>query len=144
MLKISEKPTKTVGGIEYYDTFSTSRILSIDVYTVREYFKKNYFEGVKIGRNWYISKKDLEFFIIRGKLKTRSDMSFEDYKTIEAGFLKKIETDIKNAKEQIEKYRKIRSPYMTANLVRRYEELKQALKEYQKNKMTQKDFDTFI
>lgn len=144
MLKISEKPTKIVGGIEYYDTFSVSRILSIDPYTVREYFKKNYFEGIKIARNWYITKQNLQYFIINGKLKTRDNMNYADYLSVEASFLEKIKANLKEVKRQIEKYRKVRTAYETANLMKRYEELKQALEEYKKNKMTQKDYETFV
>jgi len=144
VIKISEKPTKIVGGIEYYDTFSVGRILSIDPYTIREYFKKNYFEGIKIARNWYITKQNLQYFIINGKLKTRNNMNYADYKAVEASYLAKIESNLKEVKRQIEQYRKVRTAYETANLVRKYEELKQALEEYQKNEMTQKDFDTII
>ena len=143
-IKISEKPTKTVAGVEYYDTFSVSRILKIDPHTIRDYFKKNYFRGVKLGRNWYLSKENLEFFIVNGKLKTRDNMTFEDYKIIEAGFLTKIKAKLKKAKEQIEQYQGIRSAYANANLKRRHEQIKQALEVYEKNKMTKKDFDTFI
>lgn len=141
---ILKKPDRKIGNIEYYDVSSVSNILKIDPITVRSYIKKDYIRGIKIGANWYISGENLEFFIINGKLKTRKDMSFQDYKTAEADFLTRLETNIKKAKKQIEKYRKVRTAYQTANLIRRYEELKQALEEYKKNKMTQKEYDTFI
>ena len=144
MIKISEKPTKIIGGIEYYNTPSIARILAVDPYTVREYFRKSYFEGVKIGRNWYISRENLQFFIVNGKLKTRDNMNYADYLSVEASFLEKIKANLKEVKRQIEKYRKVRTAYETANLVRRYEELKQALEEYKNNKMTKEDYETFI
>jgi len=139
-----KKPDRKIGNINYYGVSSVSDILKIDPITVRSYIKKDYIRGIKIGANWYISGENLEFFIINGKLKTRKDMSFQDYKVAEADFLTRLEANIKKAKRQIEKYRKVRTAYETANLIRKYEELKQALEEYQKNKMTQKDFDTLI
>lgn len=141
---ILKKPDKKFGDVEYYNTFSISDILKIDPTTVRNYFQKGYFRGIKIGQNWYINRGDLEFFIINGKLKTRKEMSFQDYKIAETDFLTRIEGNIKKAKEQIEKYQKVRSPYMTANLLKRYEELKQILENCKENKMTKKDYDTFI
>lgn len=141
---ILKKPDKKFGDVEYYNTFSIADILKIDPTTVRNYFQKGYFNGIKIGHNWFVTRGDLEFFIINGKAKTRREMSFQDYKIAESNFLTRIEDNIKKAKEQIEKYREVRSPQVTANLVRRYEELKQALEEYKKNKMTQKEYDTFI
>ncbi len=144
MIKISEKPTKIIGGIEYYNTPSIARILDVDPYTIREYFRKNYFEGIKIARNWYITKQNLQYFIINGKLKTRNNMNYADYKAVEESFLAKIKANLKEVKNQIEKYKKVRTAYETANLIRRYEGLKQALEEYQKNKITQEDYDTFI
>ena len=144
MVKILEKPTKIIGGMEYYNTPAIARILNVATYTITEYFRKDYFKGVKIGRNWYISKNDLEFFIINGKLKTRNNMNYADYKAVEESFLAKIKANLKEVKNQIEKYKKVRTAYETANLIRRYEGLKQALEEYQKNKITQEDYDTFI
>ncbi len=144
MIKILEKPTKIIGGMEYYNTPAIARILNVATYTITEYFRKDYFKGVKIGRNWYISKNDLEFFIINGKLKTRNNMNYADYKAVEESFLAKIKANLKEVKNQIEKYKKVRTAYQTANLMRRYEALKQASEEYQENKMTQKDYDTFI
>jgi len=144
MVKILEKPTKIIGGIEYYNTPAIAKILKVDVYTIREYFRKSYFKGIKIGRSWLVTRKDLEFFIINGKLKTRDNMNYGDYKIVEVGFLARIESNLKKAKEQIEKYRKTRSAYETANLIRRYEALKQALEECKRSKMTQKDFDTLV
>ncbi|MBA7563762.1 DNA-binding protein [Candidatus Atribacteria bacterium 1244-E10-H5-B2] len=141
---ILKKPDRKVGNIDYYGVSSVSDILKVDPITVRSYIKKDYVRGIKIGHNWYISGENLEFFIINGKLKTRKDMSFQDYKTAEANFLTKLEANIRKAKKQIEKYRKVRSPLITENLMRRYEELKQALEEYKKNKMSQKDYDTFV
>lgn len=141
---ILKKPDKKFGDVEYYNTFSIADILKIDPTTVRNYFCKGYFQGIKIGHNWYVTREDLEFFIINGKLKTRREMSFQDYKTAESGFLSRIEVNIKKAKKQIEKSRKVRSPLVTENLVRRYEELKKALEEYKKNKMTKEDYETLI
>ncbi|MBA7519050.1 hypothetical protein ES705_11124 [subsurface metagenome] len=141
---ITKDPDKKFGDVEYYGTLSVADILEIDPTTVRNYFQKGYFRGVKIGQNWYINKGDLEFFIINGKLKIRKDMSFQDYKIAESNFLTRIEDNVRKAKKQIEKYREVRSPHITANLIRRYEELQLALEEYRKNKMTQKDYDTFI
>lgn len=139
-----KKPDRKIGNIDYYGVSSVSDILKIDPITVRSYIKKDYIRGIKIGANWYISGENLEYFIINGKLKTRKDMSFQDYKVAEENFLARLESNIKKAKKQIEKYRKVRSPLVTANLVRRYEELKQAVEEYKKNKVSQKDFDTFV
>jgi len=141
---ILKKPDRKIGNIDYYDVSSVSNILKVDPITVRSYIKRDYIRGIKIGASWYISGENLEFFIINGKLKARKDMSFQDYKIAEEGFLARLEANIKKAKKQIEKYRKVRTAYQTANLLKKYEELKQALEEYQKNKMTQKDFDTFI
>ncbi|MBA7547315.1 hypothetical protein ES705_39729 [subsurface metagenome] len=144
MVKISEKPTKIIGDIKYYNTPSIAKILKVDPYTIREYFRKNYFKGIKIGRNWYISKNDLEFFIINGKLKTRDNMNYADYKIVEESFLAKIKANLKEVEKQIEKYRKVRTAYETANLMRRYEGLKQTLENYKNNKMTEENFNTFI
>jgi len=141
---ILKKPDRKIGNIKYYDVGSVSNILKVDPITVRSYIKRDYIRGIKIGASWYISGENLEFFIINGKLKARKDMSFQDYKIAEEGFLARLESNIKKAKKQIEKYRKMRTAYETANLIRKYEELKQALEEYQKNKMTQRDFDTLI
>ncbi|MBA7544084.1 hypothetical protein ES705_36430 [subsurface metagenome] len=141
---ILKKPDRKIGNLDYYGVSSVSDILKIDPITVRSYIKKDYIRGIKIGANWYISGENLEFFIINGKLKTRKDMPFQDYKVAESDFLARLESNIKKAKKQIEKYQKVRSPLVTENLVRRYEEFKQALEEYKKDKMTQKDYDTLI
>ncbi|MBA7528327.1 hypothetical protein ES705_20510 [subsurface metagenome] len=141
---ILKNPDRKIGNIDYYGVSSVSNILKVDPITVRSYIKRDYIKGIKIGASWYISGENLEFFIINGKLKTRKDMSFQDYKVAESDFLARLESNLKRAKKQIEKYRKVRSPLVTENLIRRYEELKQALEEYRKNKMTQKDYDTII
>lgn len=135
------KPDKKIGKVEYYNTKSISKILDLDPITIRTYFRRNYLTGVKFGNSWYLSKGDLEFFIVNGKLKKRENLDYREYKTLEADLITDIEKNLKNLKAQIDNFQRTQTEFIKINLVRRYNETKEALEEYKKDKMTKKDFE---
>lgn len=49
--------------IELYSIKELAKILPITEYAIREYCRKGKIKGKKIGKNWYVSKKDLEQFL---------------------------------------------------------------------------------
>lgn len=50
-------------GKELYSVKELAEILPITGYAIREYFRRGKLKGKKIGKNWYISKKNLEQFL---------------------------------------------------------------------------------
>ena len=54
-IKFSEK--------ELYSVRELEGILPITPLTIREYIRKGKIKGQKIGKNWYVSKQNLEAFL---------------------------------------------------------------------------------
>ena len=54
-IKVEEK--------KLYSVEDLAKILPITPLTIRKYFKKGKIKGHKIGRNWYITKENLEAFL---------------------------------------------------------------------------------
>ena len=48
---------------ELYSVKELEKILPITPLTIREYLRKGKIKGIKIGKNWYVSKQDLEAFL---------------------------------------------------------------------------------
>jgi len=51
------------GSKELYSIPELSKILPISDWTIREYLRKGKLKGHKIGKNWYVSKENLEAFL---------------------------------------------------------------------------------
>lgn len=49
--------------IELYSVKELAKILPITEYAIREYCRKGKIKSKKIGKNWYVSKKNLEQFL---------------------------------------------------------------------------------
>ena len=139
---IKEKPDKVFGNLEYFDTESVSKILDLNPVTIRDYFNKKILLGVKIGKNWYISRIDLELFLINGKLKKRDELTFEDYKILEKNYLARIENNLRKIKAQQEKI--FLPQAVKEKLEERYIEIKNIYEDLKKNPMTIEDFNTHI
>jgi len=52
-----------VGKQKLYSVKELTSILHITPLTICEYFRKGKIEGHKIGKNWYVTKKNLETFL---------------------------------------------------------------------------------
>ena len=59
-IKFSEK--------ELYSVRELEGILPITPLTIREYIRKGKIKGQKIGKNWYVSKQNLEAFLEGNKV----------------------------------------------------------------------------
>jgi len=46
-----------------------TKILPVTPLTIREYIRKGRLRGSKIGKNWYVSKQDLEAFLEGDRVK---------------------------------------------------------------------------
>ena len=139
-----KKPDREIAGIEYYNSKSVAETLKVSPITARYYFRQGYFPQVKFGHSWYVSKDDLEFFVINGRLKKREELSYKDYKSIEKGYLAKIEGNLKKIEKELEYFEKTKPAIIRENLTRRHSEIKKTLEEYKKDKMNKKDYDTFV
>lgn len=73
MTIINEKPSKIISGIRYYDTEKLAKILGINIYTVRIYFKTNKFPKFKIQRRYYLSEQNLKNYLLAKGLKSLSN-----------------------------------------------------------------------
>ena len=54
---------------ELYSVKELEKILPITPLTVRAYIRKGKIKGSKIGKNWYVKKKDLEAFLEGDRVK---------------------------------------------------------------------------
>ena len=54
-IKLGEKKLYSVGDL--------AKILPITPFSIRAYFRKGRIKGHKIGRDWYVTKKNLEAFL---------------------------------------------------------------------------------
>lgn len=52
-----------LGRKKLYSVKELAEILPITPLTIREYIRKGKIRGRKIGKNWYVSKADLEKFL---------------------------------------------------------------------------------
>jgi excisionase family DNA binding protein len=52
-----------VGKKKLYSVEDLTKMLPITPLTIREYIRKGKMKGHKIGKNWYVSKEDLERFL---------------------------------------------------------------------------------
>jgi len=48
---------------ELYSVKELEKILPITPLTIRQYLRSKKIKGQKIGKNWYVSKQDLEAFL---------------------------------------------------------------------------------
>ena len=70
---------KITGGLNFmpikfsdtklYSVRELQKILPITPLTIREYIRKGKIRGRKIGKNWYVSRQDLEAFLEGDKVK---------------------------------------------------------------------------
>ena len=144
MTKILEKPDRIINEINYYNTDTVSRVLSLHPITVRRYFRLGVLPRVKIGQHWTVSESDLEIFIINGKLKKREQLNYRDYKSLEKEYIEKIEGNLKKIEKELEYFKHTKPAIIRENLTRRYNEIKEILAECKKDPMTKKDFNTFV
>jgi len=54
-IKVEEK--------KLYSVEDLAKILPITSFTIRAYFRKGRIKGHKIGKNWYVTKKNLDAFL---------------------------------------------------------------------------------
>ncbi len=52
-----------IQGIEFYAVKELSKILGLSEQGVRIYLKKGRLKGVKIGRHWWVSEKNINKFL---------------------------------------------------------------------------------
>ena len=149
-VNILEKPDKIIGGIRYFNTDSVCKILSLSRITVSGYFKKGILPSAKIGKRWYINQDDLEYFIVNGKLKKIENLTFKDYKILESDFLNSSEDNLRKVDKILKDLRRkypiswLKNVEVYQNFKKRYEDLKELIKECKNEKMTKNDYDNFI
>lgn len=54
---------KQIGNIKLYSVKDLHAALGVNERTIRDWFKKGRFKGVKIGTEWYISEANLTKFL---------------------------------------------------------------------------------
>ena len=149
-VNILENPDKVIGGIEYFNTKSVCGILELSRITVNDYFRKDILSAIKIGKSWFVSKENLEYFIVNGKLKKIEDLTFKDYKTLESDLINGSEKNLQKMEKILNDLESkypinwLNSKEVYQKTKKRYEDLKKILKECKNEKMTKKNFDTFI
>jgi hypothetical protein len=55
---------KKIANIKMYDSKEISDLIGLTEQSVRAYFRKGILKGKKIGKNWYISNKDLKEYLL--------------------------------------------------------------------------------
>ena len=61
-------PSKIMRGMKFYSVEDLSEILGITNYAVRDNLRKSKIPGVKVGRRWYVSQKNLDSFLNTGNI----------------------------------------------------------------------------
>jgi hypothetical protein len=56
--------TKKIGNIIMYDSKEISELIGLTEQSVRMYFRTGKLKGKKIGKNWFISNKDLKEYLL--------------------------------------------------------------------------------
>ena len=149
-VNLKNKPDKVIGEMKYYNTDSISKILELNPWTIYDYYKADYLPAIKIGKSWFVSKENLEYFIVNGKLKKTEDLTFKDYKTLESDLINGSEKNLQKMEKILNDLESkypinwLNSKEVYQKTKKRYENLKKIMKECKNEKMTKKDFDTFI
>jgi len=55
-----------IGNVKAYTLEEVTKILKVNIRTLRTYIKKGKLKGVKMGRQVYIAEKNLEKFLLGG------------------------------------------------------------------------------
>ncbi len=54
---------KTIGGIKLYEVEDLVRMLKLSRITVQAYLRSGRMKGVKIGKRWHVTEKNLKDFL---------------------------------------------------------------------------------
>ena len=54
---------KTIGGIKLYEVEDLVRMLKVSRITVQAYLRSGRMKGVKIGKRWHVTEKNLKDFL---------------------------------------------------------------------------------
>ncbi len=60
----SNDMVKKIGNIKMYDSKEISELIGLTEQSVRMYFRTGKLKGKKIGKNWFISNKDLKEYLL--------------------------------------------------------------------------------
>ena len=61
-------PSKIMRGMKFYSVEDLSEILGITRYAVRDNLRKSKIGGVKVGKRWWVSDKNLNAFLNTGAI----------------------------------------------------------------------------
>jgi hypothetical protein len=56
--------TRKIGNIVMYDSKELSNLIGLTEQSIRAYFRKGILKGKKMGKQWYMSNKDLKEYLL--------------------------------------------------------------------------------
>ena len=126
------KSKRTVRGIKFFCSEDVSRILGLSILSARLYLKDGKIPGgVKIGRRWFISSKNLDKWLTGSFVFTKSQAEI-----IEEKLTQNIETTLAKMRQKQEELKRDSAPKEAVEkLQKRLTGLESYLEEYLKGKI---------